>query len=58
MKLSERLVQQITRKLEAQGKRRIDEQAAAESAKNGPRKKASPRCESGGKDFCTCDICF
>lgn len=24
----------------------------------GPNKKASPRCESGGHDFCTCDVCF
>jgi hypothetical protein len=24
----------------------------------GPDKKASSRCESGGRDFCTCDVCF
>ena len=24
----------------------------------GPNKNASPRCESGGRDFCTCDVCF
>lgn len=24
----------------------------------GPPRKASRRCESGGHDFCTCDVCF
>jgi hypothetical protein len=23
-----------------------------------PRKEASPFCESGGRDYCTCDACF
>lgn len=24
----------------------------------GPNKYASPRCESGGRNYCTCDTCF
>jgi hypothetical protein len=24
----------------------------------GPSREASPRCESGGYNFCTCSICF
>lgn len=24
----------------------------------GPSKFASSRCESGGRNFCTCDVCF
>lgn len=26
--------------------------------KNGPRHDASSRCESGGRNHCTCDVCF
>ena len=24
----------------------------------GPSRDASPRCKSGGHDFCSCDVCF
>jgi len=43
---------------EKQGYEPIEEEWVRPEGYRGPDKKASSGCESGGRNFCTCDVCF